>query len=646
MKTLKLLSLALQNFKGQTFELIVNGRNATVYGDNGTGKTTIYDALCWLLFDKDSAFKSAFEIKNINESGESQHNLTHEVKGLFNLDGKVVELRKVYAEIWTKKRGSTSKEMTGHTTDYFIDAVPVQKKEYQQRISEIATEEEFKLLTNPFYFSSVMKWQDRRSLLLRLCGDVSDEQVIAGNAELLPLRDVLQGRKIEEHKRIVAARRKEINDQLATIPARIDETARAIESCVGINHLAEIEKINKLSAEVEKVNTAIADLKDTGGVADLRRRIVDAETAKQRVWNEVEKGLNSLRAEKDSQLRMIQAGIDDKRRSISEKNRDLVFLRESSAALTEKISVLRDEWKVIDEQQKAFSASSNCPTCGHELSDEQKQQAIANNNEAAAKEKALINSKGKAASQQLEDTQKKICDINESLFIAANLEKELACELSREQGKLIEPDVDDKKYIADLDEVIKNIAEKLKEAESGVVDNGAVFAAEQKAVELRMQISQAQAKVATVEAAQQSADRKKELEAEQRKLAAEFEKLESDLFLMDSFTRAKVEMLEGRINSMFSLARFKMFETQINGGLAECCSVTYRGIPFETSLNNGARIQVGLDIIKTISGSSGLSLFVVIDNNESVTALPEMDCQLIGMFVSENDKTLRVEVQE
>ena len=53
MKEILLLRLTLENFKAcpsRTFEF--DGRNASIYGANGTGKSTVYNALTWLLFDK------------------------------------------------------------------------------------------------------------------------------------------------------------------------------------------------------------------------------------------------------------------------------------------------------------------------------------------------------------------------------------------------------------------------------------------------------------------------------------------------------------------------------------------------------------------------------------------------------------------
>jgi recombinational DNA repair ATPase RecF len=142
----KLIKLSLKNFKGtRAFVLDARGGNVTVYGDNATGKTTLFDAFTWLLFDKDSQGRKDFEIKTLDASGQPMHGLEHEVEAVLQVDGKTVTLRKVYKEKWTKKRGSAQAEFTGHTTDYFVDGVPVKKAEYDARIASICDETVFKL---------------------------------------------------------------------------------------------------------------------------------------------------------------------------------------------------------------------------------------------------------------------------------------------------------------------------------------------------------------------------------------------------------------------------------------------------------------------------------------------------------------------
>jgi vacuolar-type H+-ATPase subunit I/STV1 len=136
-----------------------------------------------------------------------------------------------------------------------------------------------------------------------------------------------------------------------------------------------------------------------------------------------------------------------------------------------------------------------------------------------------------------------------------------------------------------------------------------------------------------------------ELKATEKKLAAEYEELEHQLYLTEEFMRTKVRILDDKINSKFKLARFKMFNVLINGGIEECCETIYNGVPY-SDLNKGAKIQIGLDIIRTLQDHYNFSCPVWIDNRESIIKIPEMDCQIISLIVNGDDKKLRIEIIE
>ncbi|MEG2120204.1 MAG: recombinase RecF, partial [Pseudoflavonifractor sp.] len=96
-------------------------------------------------------------------------------------------------------------------------------------------------------------------------------------------------------------------------------------------------------------------------------------------------------------------------------------------------------------------------------------------------------------------------------------------------------------------------------------------------------------------------------------------------------------------NGCFKLARFRLFTQQVNGGLADCCEVLYGGVPYNSNLNSGARVNVGIDVISTLSAHYGVSVPLFIDNAESVTELQPLDTQVIRLVVSQKDLKLRCE---
>lgn len=117
--------------------------------------------------------------------------------------------------------------------------------------------------------------------------------------------------------------------------------------------------------------------------------------------------------------------------------------------------------------------------------------------------------------------------------------------------------------------------------------------------------------------------------------------LDNLLYLCDEFTRCKVQLIDDTVSGHFRQVRFKLFHEQVNGGLAECCEVTVKGVPY-ASLNNGAKINAGIDIVRTLSEYYGVKVPLFIDNAESVTEIMDADTQVICLAVSEQDKELRL----
>ena len=62
-------------------------------------------------------------------------------------------------------------------------------------------------------------------------------------------------------------------------------------------------------------------------------------------------------------------------------------------------------------------------------------------------------------------------------------------------------------------------------------------------------------------------------------------------------------------------------------------------------LNNGMKINVGIDIINALSRHYGVTVPLFVDNAEGVTRLEESDTQVIRLVVSEHDKELRLEYE-
>src|SRR5690625_589468 len=289
MKKIQLLNLKLINFKGiKEFELNANGEDLNVFGENGTGKTTLFDAFVWLLFDKDSANRSTGKmgIKTKDNQGNEIHKLNHEVEGVLLIDGQKVILKKVYEEKWTKQRGANQAEHTGHTTEYFIDEVSSKKKEYEEFIKDIVDENIFKLLTNPKYFNEVLNDNKRRDLLLEIAGDITDEDVLNSDEKLIELKNALGNRTVEKHKEMVRGKLTEINKELDRIPIRIDEIHRGLPDTNGLDKTAINSKLESLLTDIEGKNEQINSIRNGSEVNAIKQKISEIELSIYKVRNE------------------------------------------------------------------------------------------------------------------------------------------------------------------------------------------------------------------------------------------------------------------------------------------------------------------------------------------------------------------------
>lgn len=633
---MKLTKLELLNFKGlKSFTINLNG-DVVIRGDNATGKTTVFDSVCWLLFGKDSLDRADFEIKTL-DGGEPIHKVNHEVTGTFTLDeGGTVELKRVYREKYSSPRGGEV-TMTGHTTDYFVDGVPKKEKEYKEMVSSLVDESIFKLITNPLYFNETYSWQNRRKLLLEMCGDISDEDVIASHDELRRLAGLLEGRTVDDHRKVVAAKKTAINKELDMIPVRIDEAMRNKPEITSdkAKLIRDIETLSAGIDEVEKqkaiIQNGFSSTEKESKIRDINRQL---EGQSSKVLSDYHKQKQRLRDEYEAsltKLKMVEVDRDRCADRRDELNKEIE--RESKRIIT-----LQSEFDTFNAQQ--FNKES-CPTCGQALPADK--QAVleaefnANKSKKLEEWKGLIESAVKLKANYEEQQEIMVSKID-SLTTEASQYNDAYNVKFKEYEAYSEPNLEDDPVYADLkaqlflleidDEPGADTEEltKLDEELSSMKSKKAALETELNKFKLIDDINH----------------RILELENQQQKLVAEKNALDEASFLMDEFIKAKVNMLEDVINSRFKLARFKMFNVMINGNIEECCETTYKGVPYR-SMNNAARINVGLDIINALTSYYKVNAPVFIDNAEAVTEFVPVNSQTIKLIVDESKPQLTVE---
>ncbi|URJ36560.1 hypothetical protein MF625_000978 [Paenibacillus polymyxa] len=655
MKQIILQSLTLSNFKGlRDFALETYGGSVSIFGDNATGKTTLFDAFVWLLFDKDSNNRKGFEIKELDEAGlVVQHGLDHTVEAVLVVDGRRRTFKKVYAEKWTKKRGSAMAEFTGHNTSYFVDDVPKKLNEYKAEVDGLISEDIFKLLTNPSYFNEQLKTDARRKVLLDVCGNLTDAEVIASNKELTPLADILGDRSIADHKKVVEAQRREINKELEKIPVRIDEARRTMPDVSDLDVELLEEDIETLRSRVDTKTAELQRIQSGGELSAKEICLREINAAMTDIKHRIQ--ADSVQAVNDQRERLLQVRgeASDLQARITAGQREVEQYKRQIARAESQVTRLREEWDAangLEFPSHEHQHDTNCPTCGQALPGDQVQaardKALADFNLDKSQRLERISADGKAAAAETRTLKNSMFKVEEGLTEFEQKLAEKQAEVSAAEAKLtdlqaaVAAPAESLEYQAKQQEAA-DVQAEINKLRSSSAD--AVTAVQSEIRVLRAQIADSEADKAKIDQAKATEQRIDELKAQERKLAAEYERLEHELFLTEEFTRSKVSLLESKINSKFKYARFRLFKPQLNGGLEDVCDTLYNGVPYEGGLNNAARINVGLDIINTLSGHYGFSAPIFVDNAEAVTQLIDTNAQVIRLVVSEADKKLRLE---
>jgi len=650
MKKVTLKSISIRNFKGiKELDFDFNGKNATISGDNATGKTTVFDAFLWLLFGKDSTDRKEFGFIPLDENNQQLEKVDNEVSAVLDEDGTEIILKRVNHQKWQKKRGSTEAEYTGNETLFYYNRVPQRAMDYKVKIETIMDEGVFKLVTNPLYFNS-LPWQDRRQVLTSIAGEVSLEDIAARiNGEAKELQEIfIKGKRAEEYRREINAEKRRIKEDLASIPTRIDELNRSMPDPVDAKTLQ--KQIVEKQKAIDELDEQIADVRKETEVQDntyraLRDSRDKLQSRADEIRKNLEKELKQQKYARDSAIEKATLRIDEIKQRIESKERQKKFEEEGLKADQNAIEKLRQEWKEENARELFFDDKEFvCPTCKRPYKtkdiDKMKVDMTAAFRNDKKNKLEAIDVKGNELKSRIEKVQNNIREIDNQIkelkesFVEAE-------EVLKRQDEILEIDVDGElAKNREYQDILKSIAE-LDERLSQPRRGFDISAHQEMKHSIQEVLDDLKKQMNTQEIIGRTNARIKELTKTEKDLSQQLANLEKTEFQINEFIKARTDLIEERINNKFSMVRFKMFDQQINGAEVETCETLISGVPFSDA-NNGARINAGLDIINALSEHYGVSAPIFIDNKEAVNKLIDCDSQLINLVVTrEKQLTLK-----
>lgn len=637
MSRLKLDNLKIENFKGiDHYELPLDGENAVITAENGIGKTTVYDALLWLFFGKDSTGRKDFQLRPLDRYNRPIKGVVLAVEAQIDIDGTIHTFRKENHEKVVKN------QLRGYETLCWIDEVPKKVGEYAEYITGIVSEDTFKLLTDLHFFNSKMHWTDRRKVLLSIAGEIGTPE---GFEELTA---ALNNRTVDEYKTVLAGQKKLHAKERDEINPRCDELLKGMIHPTG--------DTTEMALRRDKLNTEIQQLKiDRQGLFGQEQERQKKINAKNLLIVEQKKREGDLVSDTSS----VKALMDEKAQIVLEddKARGIVNAAESELSLAKtkmtglnnettsllaSLNTIRTEYKAVAEEPKA----STCYACKQSLPADMVER-VESERKAKLEE---ITQRGNDLNEKAKENKLKVFALDADIL---DLSKKLEKAKSDSQITLGKAE----KRVTEIDEAIKTRPtpvpqedEKWLELDGQIqeidAELGDPVADQLEAIETQRTAKETERDGLNKELAQ--ADRIKqdkaritELEAREKELAQLIADLEKQLADIDRYEKTVSTLITSAVNGKFKVTEFKLFKELLNGGLEPCCEATLKGVPYP-DMSSGQQIYVGIDIINVLSEHYGVSVPLFIDHSESMTLPIESRSQTIELCAEKGVKQLRI----
>lgn len=639
---IKLLNLKLQNFKSITdFTLNLDGKSATISAQNAAGKTTLADGFFWLLTGADSAGRAKFGIITQDAQGDEKRGLDAVVSAYLESDrGKIIRIERRLCQKWTKKRGQAQQEFGGHETKFSWDEVPVKKKEFETKLSEIVPLNLIRVLADVHFFNDTLKSEDRRNILLDLIGSVGDGQIIDAYPELKSLPEILDGRSPEDVKKILAAQRKAANDQLKEMPIRIDTLKKTLADAKDLD-LEDLEgqvkavdeKIDSKKDEIRSFTSGLDTIEKKKKIKNLELKIADIEAD---VKREVKKSIYEI----EHNINNYKGRIKYEEDRIKYSQQDIIQLERKIDLNAKARKELILKYRKVKAMKPA--ADKTCFACGAALSDDKIAQQQGQLEQKKAEEISKIDQEGANLYN----------DFN--LMHGAIKQKKTTTEESLEMIEKYKRKILDRESAIDIlnlsaDEIIAKETIELKKEVNILEKSIENFETDEDVETINFQIDKLNEEKKALQyqhaRAYQYAENQKtieEYEAQLSKAAVEFETAEHALYTLEQYSMRRAEFVEDSVSDKFLTVKWRLFDTQINQGIKEICEATVGGIDYSTNLNTGAKINAGLDCINVLSQHYGIELPIFVDNAESVTSWLDSGRQIIRLVADGNHKKLEV----
>lgn len=686
-KKIELVTLELTNFKGVAhFKLGANSSDVDVFGKNGAGKTTIYDAFTWCLFHKDSKDKEKFEWEpqglEVDELQGTSIELT------LNVNGKT---RKFNKEI--NKKQNVKKNIVQKEPAYYVDDLKLKtKKEYDEKVAELIDKDTFKYLTNGNYFMETLNASERREILFKYFGTKTDEEIIITNKHLTPLLKVISEQPLDEANQKLIQIKQSLEKSIKEVTPQIKGIRKALPEISEIDVTALNGQKDELLIAIDKEEKDFLAIQNGSAIAEKRAELKVQES-------ELQIAQLDYSAKQKAQTVTLEEKRSELLKEYYEVNHQLTDAEEEAFLVAKEIESNEDYIKRLnadisnygkqlddievakleypDFREETFDEHQlSCPTCqrAYDLSDQEemkvnfeseqqermvqyqsdKQKALKDFMDQNDAEFARINQLGKQANDEIEQVTQKLNDLRVALKKKEDMsELETKLKNLQSEGESIKSQIESiEKGLVPFDQSIEfntiNEVTHAIEAEIKQLTAETSISADsnqEKINQLKNDVREIDERLSVVKEHTRQLEVIDQLIEEEKKMSADKGEIEAKLLLFEEFFVTKVNMLEENINQHFKFIHFKLFDYYDNGNLDESiCEPVLDGVKYR-DMSNGEQIKARIDICDTLMRAEGMYVPLFLDNAEGLTESFKTDTQVVALNASKEDQTLRINIQ-
>ena len=678
MKNVKIKSLTLNNYRCFSGEREFHadfGEETRVSGKNGSGKSTVMNAVMEVLTGKNADGTQADNVRPI-VNGQEVDGVDVERTIVLDIDGKETEIKKITKQKRERVDGVMQYVPGSNANSYLIDGIGFTQKKFDEFIAEnICPPETLLACCNPNAFLSLKSTTDMRAFLEKMAGFDLNEYIKSLGAEFAEVEEITRGHSLEA---VAKTLNKQLTDQKkATTKAETEwkyEKAKAVDS--GDDDVTRLTE-QKVSCEnrIAILDELEKSLDDVMAAYDKRtKNILDLKFEQSEIVRKANEGLVQQRKALDNEIFSLEQDEKSAENDLRMAEMDLKHANMGVERHTAEVKKAQEDWKVCSlsefdesemrriENERFDEDSQYCPTCGQilPLDERQKKRDLFETSKAKRlhdEQKKRLDFEEKRDIRLTEITEsgnKAATDLKESKKAQEEAERKiselkqkitsLAMEIQKKQTELSKlPDSVD---LSDNAEYQKITAE-IEQAEEALkqMNNGS---------EQRKEITDKRngfiRECAKIDAEINNIQRKKQAhEEEVEKLYQAFRESsqkEADIQrrkdILKNFSIKKNERIAEMINPYFEEFQFNFLSYTQNNDPVEVCEMLRKGIEFR-NLNYSDQLICKVDLLCGFQKIQGVSLPIFIDNAESinVSRRPVTNRQMVFLEVTEG--SLKVE---